>query len=237
MDFSWISNETDIESEDEVRNEEKREKKFSKMVKFKSIHQLVNPIIMFNEFSEEDLVLTLDLGKGLTNGKKHKTDDIIQLKVCELYKTKMFQFMKSVPHITPTPFELNSRHMKVKQSLIGQLKAITKEHLDLDLIIHTNGNGIINGNGIHNGINGNGIHNGINGNGIHNGINGTNNSSNELVVNRLIERIDNEMENIFKELTKDNRIEYKKCQLGFTIGWKCNVNQPNYSYEKFDDRF
>ena len=144
---------------------------------------------MFNQLTEEELIIPLDLTKYKSTDMKNKSEEETLLTaVSDIYLNKMLTYMKSVPHITPTQFELNLRHQKIKNQLIKELKHINK-------------------------------------------------SIENCAVNRLVDKVETRLESLYKSLAKENASEYKKCQLGFTLGWKCNVNHPNRSYDNFDDRF
>lgn len=145
---------------------------------------------MFNQFHEEELILSLDVPKEqLKDSKLALKEEFILSRVRDIYKNKMLAYMKSVPHITPTEFELKLRHQKIKQNLLKQLKTINK-------------------------------------------------SIENCAVNRLADKCEAQLEIVFKRLSEKNQLEYKKCQLGFTLGWKCNVNQSQPNYGKtIDDRF
>ncbi len=138
---------------------------------------------MFHQFGEEEL-LVFENPKNLSyirqNGKILST-------LCEIYEQKMTTYMKSVPHIAPTLYELSIRHNKIKTVLRTQLKCF---------------------------------------------IDAANDKSNQYF---LI--FDKNIDDIFSSLIEKNKIEYEKCQLAFIIGWKCNVNKPNYDIESFDNRF
>lgn len=54
---------------------------------------------------------------------------------------------------------------------------------------------------------------------------------------QLVSRLENNIEKIYSNLAIKNTKEYKTCQAGFIIGWKCNVNKPNNKFDKIDDRF
>jgi hypothetical protein len=61
--------------------------------------------------------------------------------------------------------------------------------------------------------------------------------NNKNTTKQLVSKLDNQMEKLFVNLAKKNMKEYKTCQAGFIIGWKCNVNKLNYKVEGNDDRF
>ncbi|XP_054166523.1 myb-like protein D [Oppia nitens] len=211
---------------------------------------------MFSEFCIEDLSLSLNVIKDNNsntannaiitvgnNGNKPMRNGIdyngVIGKLCDKYRHQMMAFMKSVPHMTPTPFELNVRHNKVKHHLISQLQEfhMNSKSICINNNINNSNHIVIISNDNTNNNNENQINNCNNINNNDNNVVANGRISDELAIRQAVERCDNELDIIFKELAKDNRLEYRKCQLGFTIGWKCNVNQPNYSYKMFDDRF
>jgi hypothetical protein len=61
--------------------------------------------------------------------------------------------------------------------------------------------------------------------------------NNKTITKQLVSKLDNQIEKLFANLAKKNMNEYKTCQAGFIIGWKSNVNKPNYKVEGSDDRF
>ena len=146
---------------------------------------------MFKPLQEKELTFHLDSANDRTENitkEEDIKDDAVLTRALDIYVSEMHAFMKSVPHITPTHFELKFRHQKLKQCLIKQMK--------------------------------------INNKNIGN-----------CAVNRLLDKFENQLEEMFIILDKENAVEYKNCQLAFTIGWKCNVNQRNRSFETIDERF
>jgi len=66
------------------------------------------------------------------------------------------------------------------------------------------------------------------------------NGVNQDTVQVLSSRLDSNMDKIFSSVVVKNMNEYKMCQTGFIIGWKCNVNKPrNHDLKgrSVDDRF
>lgn len=54
------------------------------------------------------------------------------------------------------------------------------------------------------------------------------------------QQLDSQLDTRFASVLMKNMHEYKACQTGFIIGWKCNVNKPshrNCRNQSIDDRF
>lgn len=55
------------------------------------------------------------------------------------------------------------------------------------------------------------------------------------------EQLNNQIDQLFATIMVKNMNEYKLCQTGFIIGWKCHNNKPknqhNHSNRLIDDRF
>ncbi|CAG2167147.1 unnamed protein product [Oppiella nova] len=53
----------------------------------------------------------------------------------------------------------------------------------------------------------------------------------------LVSKLENLIEKVYTNLVKKNAKEYKTCQAGFVIGWKCSFNKPQNDIKPVDDRF
>src|SRR4051812_15552967 len=81
---------------------------------------------MYNQMSEDDFI-QLDFTKYQTKDMKDKSkEEVLLTAVSDIYINKMMAYMNSVPHITPTQFELTLRHQTIKSQLIKGLKQINK---------------------------------------------------------------------------------------------------------------
>lgn len=59
-------------------------------------------------------------------------------------------------------------------------------------------------------------------------------------IQALCQRLNAQIDKLFASVVVKNMNEYKVCQTGFIIGWKCNVNKPrNHDLKSraVDDRF
>lgn len=81
---------------------------------------------MFHQFGEEELLII----EKPKNFSYHKQNENILSTLCGLYEQKMTIYMKSVPHMTPTLYELNVRHNKIKDVLKTQLNCLNDRRND-----------------------------------------------------------------------------------------------------------
>ena len=64
--------------------------------------------------------------------------------------------------------------------------------------------------------------------------------ANEATKTSLRARLDSQIDKLFTSVMVKNMNEYKVCQTGFIIGWKCSVNKPSNQdcrNKAVDDRF
>ncbi|XP_054158332.1 uncharacterized protein LOC128956638 [Oppia nitens] len=67
---------------------------------------------------------------------------------------------------------------------------------------------------------------------------GINNKQSPPSTAASVSKLDNLIEKVYQNLAKKNIKEYKTCQAGFIIGWKCNTNKPSKpTVQSSDDRF
>ena len=118
------------------------------------------------------------------NNKTTEATDASTIPFCQMYEKRLTEYMKSIPHIPPTQFELRLRHNDLKVDIIKQFKNMAQKSKPLAL-----------------------------------------------------KQLENQIDRIYNNLSKKNVEEYKRCQAGFTIGWKCNVNKPQAKPQTTDDRF
>ena len=134
----------------------------------------------------ENQVLVLKKNSSVNNKMESTATDASIIPYLQMYESRLIDYMKSIPNIPPTQFELRLRHNDIKVDIIKQFKNVVQNQKTKPLVI---------------------------------------------------KQLENQIEKIYNNLSKRNIEEYKRCQAGFTIGWKCNVNKPQAKPQTTDDRF
>ena len=136
---------------------------------------------MSERISENDLLVL----KNNSSPNNKMENDASTIPFCQMYEKRLTDYMKSIPNIPPTQFELRLRHNDIKVDVIKQYKNVVQKSKPL-----------------------------------------------------AVKQLENQVEKFYTNLSKRNIEEYKRCQAGFIIGWKCNVNKPQAKpVQTTDDRF